>query len=310
MNVIYKDNDVTIYLEGRIDSVNAAETEKDLLKALSFKFLRKIIFSLKDLKYISSAGLRILLKVKKQYPNIIITDVPEQIYEIFDMTGFTNILDIEAPSDNKTLNKIPPETASSAHNNNEQVSDEKPLREFSVECCEIISDTNTSTVYRISQENILKLLKGKNTRKKAEEELKRAKTAFMGGVSTAIPFEIVSCDSSFGLIYELLDCRTLGDYISKHPEETSKCAVRFAQLLHDVHSLDIDLSNLPNIKDIFMQYLDNSRTVYTKEETDILDSLVSAMPDDNRFIHNNFTPQNVMVRNNELILIEMSNVCC
>ncbi|MBR1442028.1 MAG: anti-sigma factor antagonist [Firmicutes bacterium] len=281
MNVTYKDNDTIFFLEGRIDSGNAAETEYKIFQRLSAKYVNKIIFSLENLEYISSAGLRVLLKVKKKYPDISVVNVSKDLYEIFDMTGFTNILNVE-----------------------------KPLKEISVKNCDIISDTNNSTVYRISKDNVLKLLKGKNTRKKAEEEFKRAKTAFIGGVSTAIPYEIVSCNSSYGLIYELLACRPLSDYISEHPEDTSKCAVRFAQLLRDIHSLDIDLSGLPNIKDLFMQYLDNSLTIYNKEEINTIGSLIKAMPDDKRLIHNNYQPDNIMVHDNELILIDMGNVCC
>ena len=57
----------TIVLSGRIDSNNSAEVEKEIRNELSFYDDVDIAFDAKELEYISSAGLRILLKLKKEH---------------------------------------------------------------------------------------------------------------------------------------------------------------------------------------------------------------------------------------------------
>ena len=91
-----KNNDtLTINVEGRIDSTSAPELEskiKDLIKDCT-----NLVFDFKNLEYISSAGLRILLGVRKLLGNngMKVINVNSTIYEIFEVTGFSLILDVE-----------------------------------------------------------------------------------------------------------------------------------------------------------------------------------------------------------------------
>ena len=82
-----------IKLVGRIDSNNASTIEADILNQIG-ESKEEIIFDAADLDYISSAGLRVLLRVKKANPNVKVINVNSTVYEILDMTGFTEILDV------------------------------------------------------------------------------------------------------------------------------------------------------------------------------------------------------------------------
>ena len=86
----------TILLSGRLDTTTAPELEAFIEKEL--KDTQELVFDLTDLEYISSAGLRVLLKVQK-YMNkkgdFKLTHVSEVIEEIFEITGFSDILTIE-----------------------------------------------------------------------------------------------------------------------------------------------------------------------------------------------------------------------
>ena len=83
----------TVLLSGRLDTTTAPELEAFMEKEL--KDTQELVF---DLEYISSAGLRVLLKVQK-YMNkkgdFKLTHVSEVIEEIFEITGFSDILTIE-----------------------------------------------------------------------------------------------------------------------------------------------------------------------------------------------------------------------
>ena len=66
MKSILEDNRMTLVLEGRIDSNNAASVEKDVMQAVEKAPGKDIVIDVRALKYISSAGLRVLMKLRKQ----------------------------------------------------------------------------------------------------------------------------------------------------------------------------------------------------------------------------------------------------
>ena len=87
---------LTIHLEGRLDTTTAPQLENELKKSLSG--VKSLIFEFAALEYISSAGLRVLLSSQKQMNKqgeMVIRHVRPEIMEIFDVTGFSDILTIE-----------------------------------------------------------------------------------------------------------------------------------------------------------------------------------------------------------------------
>ena len=54
-----------------------------------------VVFDAEDLEYISSAGLRVLLHVRKNNPEMKIINVSSEVYEVFEVTGFSQMLSIE-----------------------------------------------------------------------------------------------------------------------------------------------------------------------------------------------------------------------
>ena len=83
-------------LEGRLDTNTAPELEKELKQDIVP--ITDLVFDLKDLDYISSAGLRVLLATQKtmnRQGKMTVRNPQEPIYEIFEVTGFTDILTIE-----------------------------------------------------------------------------------------------------------------------------------------------------------------------------------------------------------------------
>ena len=87
---------VTIVLEGRLDSTTSPELETELKATLDGA--SEIVFDLEKLDYISSAGLRVLFsaqKVMMKKGGMIVIHVNETVMEIFEITGFSDILNIE-----------------------------------------------------------------------------------------------------------------------------------------------------------------------------------------------------------------------
>lgn len=81
---------------GRLDTTTSPELEKELDASLDG--VKELIIDLKKLSYISSAGLRVILKAQKRMNargSMKITGVNDTIMEIFEITGFADILTIE-----------------------------------------------------------------------------------------------------------------------------------------------------------------------------------------------------------------------
>ena len=120
------DNTFTIPLQGRINSDNSAAVEQEIMSKLENYDGRSINLDASNLEYISSAGLRVILRLKKEYPDITVSNVSPEIYEIFDMTGFTEMMNVE-----------------------------KAYRVVSIEGCEEIGKGANGTIYRIDKDNVV-----------------------------------------------------------------------------------------------------------------------------------------------------------
>ena len=128
MTVNEKDGKVTIALEGRIDTNNAAQTEKEMFEAVEGK-TGDITIDAEKLEYISSAGLRVLMKLRKSVNKPLpVTNVSRDVYDIFETTGFTELLDIR-----------------------------KALRELNIDGCPQIASGGQGRIYRIDDETIVKV---------------------------------------------------------------------------------------------------------------------------------------------------------
>lgn len=92
-----KENEkVTLTVSGRLDTTTAPELEAALDEVL--ENTKELIFNLENLEYISSAGLRVILKAQKSMNtkgSMKLTGVNDSIMEVFDITGFLDILTIE-----------------------------------------------------------------------------------------------------------------------------------------------------------------------------------------------------------------------
>lgn len=88
--------DFAIALEGRLDTTTAPQLEKELKAEIAD--VAELTFDFEKLEYISSAGLRVLLsaqKIMNKQGHMSICNVNDDIMEIFEVTGFSDILDIK-----------------------------------------------------------------------------------------------------------------------------------------------------------------------------------------------------------------------
>ena len=98
VEITQTDNQVTVTLEGRLDTVTSSEFEKKLTPYLSMQAV-ELIMDCGAMEYISSAGLRVVLMAHKSITakggRFIVRNLSKEVRSVFDMTGFSRILTIE-----------------------------------------------------------------------------------------------------------------------------------------------------------------------------------------------------------------------
>ena len=88
---------LTVKLSGRLDTAAAPELEKLIMPELSG--VSKVVIDMKEVKYVSSASLRLLLTIQQEMEaaegELVLTDVNPYILEVFEMTGFLDLVSVE-----------------------------------------------------------------------------------------------------------------------------------------------------------------------------------------------------------------------
>ena len=97
IKLINRGQEGELVLEGRLDTLTAPEAE-EVFNQTAERF-DKVILNMRDLEYVSSAGLRTLkrlhMAMKKKNGNLVLTNVRKMVMEVFEMTGFAGLLKFE-----------------------------------------------------------------------------------------------------------------------------------------------------------------------------------------------------------------------
>ena len=272
-------SEMIIKLEGRIDSNNVTDIEKRILNILAYRQNEAVIFDAENLDYISSAGLRTLLRVKKSCRDVKIINVRPGVYEILDTTGFTQLMTIE-----------------------------KAYRRISVDGCEEIGRGASGTIYRIDQDNVVKVYNDRNALDEIIHEREMAKLALILGIPTAISYEIVRIGDCYGSVFELLDAVSFSQILSTDPLKLEWCveeSIKLLNMLHTTHASDI---RLPDIRDKYISKTENLRDELTDSVADKVLDLIRSIPLDDRLVHGDFHSKNIMLLDNDVLLIDMETL--
>ena len=271
-------NELTVFLKGRIDSTNAADTEKTILEGLT-GFSGQLTLDVSDLEYISSAGLRVILRLKKSNPTTKIINASSEVYEIFDMTGFTEMMDIS-----------------------------KAYRKISVDGCEVIGEGANGKVYRIDPDTIVKVYKNHDALEEIHNERELARKAFVMGVPTAIPYDVVQVGDLYGSVFELLNARSFAKLMVAHPENTDEYAKDSVAILKTIHSTILKPGELPDKKKEALVWAEFCRDYLPEDVGEKLVRLVSEIPDTLNMLHGDYHIKNIMRQNGENLLIDMDTL--
>ena len=268
---------MTINLIGRIDSTNANLIEEKINNEIN-GFSGEVLLDASKLEYISSAGLRVILRLKKANPNTRIINCNLDVYEIFDMTGFTEMMEIS-----------------------------KAYREISIEGCEIIGEGANGIVYRTDPDTIVKVYKSPDSLDDIKNERELARKAFVMGIPTAIPYDVVKVGNLYGSVFELLNAKSFAKLI-KEGADVEKLAKDSVDILKTIHSTILKEHELPYKKEELFKWIKFSKDYLDEDTYNLVNKLASEIPDTLNMLHGDYHIKNIMQQNGENLLIDMDTL--
>ena len=283
MNIIgAKQENNTLYLSasGRIDSTNAKQAEEELEALRGASSYEKLVLDVQDLVYISSAGLRMVLRLRKTEPTMRIINASPEVYDIFEMTGFTEMIPVQ-----------------------------KAYRRLSVDGCEVIGTGANGKVYRLDADTIVKVYLNPDSLADIHRERELARRAFVLGVPTAIPYDVVQVGEGYGSVFELLNAKSFAKMIQSDPDSVDRCIEMSVELLKKIHATEVRPEDMPDMRDVAIDWAEFLRPYLPADKADKLVALMQAVPVDHHMMHGDYHIKNVMVQDGEALLIDMDTLC-
>ena len=279
MKFTLDNNILSLFFEGELNSYNADDVEKEIEEVTDHQSFQTLNLDFAQLRYVSSAGLRIILKLKQKYDDVHIKEASLEVYDVLSMTGFTNIMDVS-----------------------------KALKVIDVKGAEVIGEGFFSTVYRLDKDTIVKVFKRTSDEHQIERELKLAKQAFVAGVPTAISFDIVKVGDKFGVRFEMLDCMSLKNAFVKYPEQYNDLLDKYVKLLKKINTTECYDPIIPDVKKFYLQKVKEIKPYLEEKDAQKCLDLIESIPDRMTFVHGDCHFKNIMVQGDDFLLIDMDTL--
>ena len=268
----------TVVIDGNLDSSTAPKLEAQL----DVTGVREIVVDFTECPYISSAGIRILLMAHRRMAaaggKFIARNLSPTVREIFELTGISRVITIT-----------------------------KTAREISIEGRELLSSGVCGECFRLDDETVVKLYKDGVDLGMAELEKRYAQAAFVLGIPTAVSYDVVTCGTRSGIVFELLNAELFSAVIRRDPQQIDRHAKRLADLATSLHAAKGDEEVLPRLKDRIRDYINQLHGVFEPAEIALLLARLEVIPDADTCVHFDLHSSNIMEQDGELVIIDMGD---
>ena len=274
------DGVLTLFAQGRIDSTNAPQVEADIEVIREETPHEKVTLDVEGLEYISSAGLRVILRLRKNEPTLSVINASSEVYEIFEMTGFSEMIPVA-----------------------------KAYRKLEVEGCEVIGQGANGKVYRIDPDTIVKVYMNADALPDIHRERELARRAFVLGIPTAIPYDVVKVGEGYGSVFELLNAESFAKLVKNEPENEDKYVGLYVDLMKKIHATLVRPEDMPDMRNVAINWANFLVPYLPEGKGEQLVDLVEDVPIDHHMLHGDYHLKNVMMQNGEVLLIDMDTLC-
>lgn len=267
-----------IFFDTRVDTNNAAEVEAAINQFVAANPNLNLEFDAENLEYISSVGLRLLLKFRKRAKkNLVVRNVSKDVAEVFETSGFTKFFDVQ-----------------------------KKLRQLSIEGLKKIGSGTSGDVYRLDAENILKVYNSHWTLADVQLERTNSQQAFLSGLDTAIAYDVVRVGENFGIVYEMLNAVTLDKIFVESPEKIVPYTKKLVDFIKKQHQIEYDGDSC------IQRRIEISRKnpKLNDETREIMAKILESVPERKNFCHSDLNLSNIVLQDGEFLIIDMGEICC
>ena len=269
-------DELVVSLSGRVDTTNAREVEEALMGFWRDNAAATLSIDAAGLEYISSAGLRALMRLRKEAGKLAIANVSSEVFDILEMTGFVELFDVS-----------------------------RALREVSVEGLEPIGQGGNGTVYRLDDDTIVKVYKPWMGLDAIQRERDFARTAFVNGVPSVIAYDVVRVGDCLGVVFELIRSDTLGHVMRDNPDKLEEYVDKYVALAKQLHSTHVPEGSFMSFQDVWRGRIPALAQWCSPEEVDVITDIIESLPSADTVVHNDLHPGNIMIQDGELLLIDM-----
>ena len=274
-----RENVLYLLLDGRLDTNNAPEIEQQIEKQRAELAHTTAVLDVEKLDYISSAGLRVILRLRKAEPTLSVVNASPEVYDVFEMTGFTEMIPVA-----------------------------RAYRHLSVEGCDIIGQGSNGIVYRLDPETIIKVYRNPDCLDDVTKEREISRRAFVLGIPTAIPYDVVKVGESYGSVFELLNAASFSELLNQEPENTDKYIGLYVDLMKSIHAIQVKPGEFPDSHETVRSWVAYLQPHLPEAAWQKLTALAAALPEDWHLIHGDYHVNNVMMQNGEVLLIDMDTL--
>ena len=270
---------LVLTLSGALD-ITTADT---LEQALNLEAIEHLTLDLDACHYISSVGLRVLMRAQKQMAAgkhfMVLTNVSKEVCNIFDLTGLAKIIPIK-----------------------------QKIREIPLEGLPLISAGVCGECYRLDRERIIKLYNEGAGPEVAEREKAYSKAVFGMGIPSAIFYDLVACGSRTGIVYEMLEAELFSAVIRSDLDNMEQHGQTLAKIAKSIHATPGDPDVFPNMKERFREYIPQMDFFLSADEISFLLRKLDSIPEADTCVHFDIHSSNIMIRNGEALVIDMGDL--
>jgi len=135
-----------------------------------------------------------------------------------------------------------------------------------------------------------------------------ARAAFIAGVPTALSYDVGTCGSRTGVVYEMLDAQLFSALIRATPDRICEHGALLARIAHTFHSKQADPSIFPDLKARLHGDIQSLRGMLPDDDVDLLAARLETIPDGDSLVHYDLHTSNIMIRNGEPMIIDLGDL--
>lgn len=271
---------ITVWLPERIDSSNADEVEAKLYEISELNPGKSLSLNAENMEYISSAGLRLLLKFQKAGLLENLGNVSQNVYSILDNTGFIGIINV---------NRL---AASYEYDHNA-----------------LIGCDSFGKLYKADKENVIRVYDSHVDPSDIEMGFECAKVMMNSPVSCAIPFDMVTTSNGKGCLYSVEDFMSVSTLITKQSDADEfrvKAINKIVKQLNLVHGVTELSDCVPRETDRLPELIYKNLNAFSEEEKEKICHIVRKISRGNKVILENVNERTILISYKEPVLVDFS----